>query len=105
MERITINPNQCGGRPCIRGMRIRVKDVFDTADMPTEYGSPIFAGHRPRADASAVALLRAAGAVCLGKTVTAEEICRECPEREVRGESWCHSPSSCHRRYVRREVR
>ncbi len=29
MKRITINPNQCGGRPCIRGMRIRVKDVLD----------------------------------------------------------------------------
>ena len=29
MERITVNPNQCGGRPCIRGMRIRVKDVVD----------------------------------------------------------------------------
>lgn len=29
MERITFNPNQCGGRPCIRGMRIRVKDVLD----------------------------------------------------------------------------
>ena len=29
MERITVNPNQCGGRPCIRGMRIRVKDVLD----------------------------------------------------------------------------
>jgi uncharacterized protein (DUF433 family) len=28
-ERITINPDQCGGRPCIRGMRIRVKDVLD----------------------------------------------------------------------------
>jgi len=28
-ERITFNPNQCGGRPCIRGMRIRVKDVLD----------------------------------------------------------------------------
>ncbi len=28
-ERITIDPNQCGGRPCIRGMRIRVKDVLD----------------------------------------------------------------------------
>lgn len=28
-ERITINPNQCGGRPCVRGMRIRVKDVMD----------------------------------------------------------------------------
>ncbi len=29
MQRITFNPNQCGGRPCIRGMRIRVKDVLD----------------------------------------------------------------------------
>lgn len=29
MDRITINPNQCGGRPCIRGMRIRVKDVLE----------------------------------------------------------------------------
>jgi len=28
-DRITVNPNQCGGRPCIRGMRIRVKDVLD----------------------------------------------------------------------------
>ena len=29
MDRITVNPNQCGGRPCVRGMRIRVKDVLD----------------------------------------------------------------------------
>ena len=29
LERITINPNQCGGRPCVRGMRLRVKDVLD----------------------------------------------------------------------------
>lgn len=29
IERITFNPNQCGGRPCIRGMRVRVKDVLD----------------------------------------------------------------------------
>jgi len=56
----------------LRGLVLGVKDVFDTADLPTEYGSPIYAGHRPRADAAAVAMLRAAGAVCLGKTVTAE---------------------------------
>jgi Asp-tRNA(Asn)/Glu-tRNA(Gln) amidotransferase A subunit family amidase len=54
------------------GLVLGVKDMFDTADQPTEYGSPIFAGHRPIADAGAVWLLRAAGAVCLGKTVTAE---------------------------------
>jgi amidase len=49
-----------------------VKDVFDTADFPTQYGSPIYAGHRPRWDAAAVASARAAGAVVLGKTVTTE---------------------------------
>ncbi len=37
-DRITVNPNQCGGRPCIRGMRIRVTDVLDllAADLTTE---------------------------------------------------------------------
>lgn len=60
-----------GGLP-LAGIVLGVKDIFDTGDQPTEYGSPLYAGHRPTADASAVALLRAAGAVCLGKTVTAE---------------------------------
>ena len=59
-----------GGR--LRGVPVAVKDVFDTADMPTAYGSAIWTGHRPRADAAAVALLRAAGAVLVGKTVTTE---------------------------------
>lgn len=54
------------------GLTAGIKDIFDTADLPTEYGSPIYAGHRPRADAAAVALLRSAGAVVMGKTVTAE---------------------------------
>jgi amidase len=49
-----------------------VKDLIDTADMPTAYGSPIYAGHRPRVDAACVALARAAGALVLGKTVTTE---------------------------------
>src|SRR5689334_13326061 len=56
----------------LRGLTVGVKDIFDTADQPTEYGSVIYRGHRPRADAAAVALLRAAGAVVVGKTVTAE---------------------------------
>lgn len=59
-------------RGCLHGMPIAVKDVFDTADLPTAYGSPIWEGHRPRADAAAVALARAAGAVIVGKTVTTE---------------------------------
>jgi Asp-tRNA(Asn)/Glu-tRNA(Gln) amidotransferase A subunit family amidase len=56
----------------LHGVPIGVKDVMDTHDMPTEYGSPIYRGHRPAADASCVALARAAGAVVIGKTVTTE---------------------------------
>jgi len=56
----------------LRGVPIAVKDLMDTADMPTAYGSPIYRGWRPRADAAVVALARAAGAVVLGKTVTTE---------------------------------
>jgi amidase len=56
----------------LHGVPIGVKDIIDTFDMPTEMGSPIYRGHRPRADASCVALLRRAGAVILGKTVTCE---------------------------------
>ena len=46
----------------LHGLPIGVKDVLDTADMPSEYGSPIWRGWRPRADAAAVAWARAAGA-------------------------------------------
>jgi Asp-tRNA(Asn)/Glu-tRNA(Gln) amidotransferase A subunit family amidase len=56
----------------LHGMPVGVKDIFDTADLPTEYGSPIYAGHRPAWDAACVAAARAAGAVILGKTVTTE---------------------------------
>lgn len=56
----------------LHGVPVGVKDIIDTADQPTEYGSPIHAGHRPAADATCVARLRAAGAVVLGKTVTTE---------------------------------
>jgi Asp-tRNA(Asn)/Glu-tRNA(Gln) amidotransferase A subunit family amidase len=56
----------------LHGVPVGIKDVFDTADMPTELGSPFWAGRTPRRDAAAVAMLRAAGAVILGKTVTTE---------------------------------
>jgi Asp-tRNA(Asn)/Glu-tRNA(Gln) amidotransferase A subunit family amidase len=49
-----------------------VKDIFDTHDMPTAYGSPIYEGYRPRIDAAPVALTRRAGGTIMGKTVTAE---------------------------------
>lgn len=56
----------------LHGLPLGVKDLFDTADLPTTYGSSIYSGHRPAADAAAVALCREAGAVVLGKTVTTE---------------------------------
>ncbi|HSB67751.1 MAG TPA: amidase [Candidatus Methylomirabilis sp.] len=62
------------GRPTgpLHGVPVGVKDVFDTADMPTENGSALDAGRTPSRDATVVARLRAAGAVILGKTVTTE---------------------------------
>jgi Asp-tRNA(Asn)/Glu-tRNA(Gln) amidotransferase A subunit family amidase len=56
----------------LHGIPVGIKDIIDTVDMPTEHGSPVFKGRQPRADAAAVAALRAAGAVILGKTVTTE---------------------------------
>ena len=54
------------------GIPFAAKDVFDTADLTTEIGSALYRGHRPRFDAGVVGQLRMAGAILLGKTVTAE---------------------------------
>src|ERR1700688_3513678 len=56
----------------LHGLPIGIKDVLDTADMPSEYGSPIWKGWRPKADSAPVAWARAAGGVVIGKTVTTE---------------------------------
>lgn len=56
----------------LHGIPVGIKDIFDTADMPTEYGSPIYRGHRPAQDAMVVRRLRDAGSVIVGKTVTTE---------------------------------
>jgi Asp-tRNA(Asn)/Glu-tRNA(Gln) amidotransferase A subunit family amidase len=56
----------------LRGLPVAFKDIFATADLPTQYGSPVYAGHRPAADASAVVLTRQAGGIVLGKTVTTQ---------------------------------
>lgn len=56
----------------LHGVPVGVKDIFDTFDMPTEDGSPLHAGRTPRRDAAAVARLREAGAIIMGKTVTTE---------------------------------
>src|SRR3954470_14469432 len=62
------------GRPLspIDGIPLGIKDTIETADMPTEQGSPLFAGWRTGRDAASVAALREAGAVILGKVVTTE---------------------------------
>ena len=56
----------------LHGLPVGIKDIIDTADMPTENGSPIFKGRRTNHDAACVAALRAAGAIIMGKTVTTE---------------------------------
>ncbi|VTU30420.1 Glutamyl-tRNA(Gln) amidotransferase subunit A [Variovorax sp. PBS-H4] len=54
------------------GVPLGVKDIIATAQLPTRYGSPIYEGFQPAADAHCVAMARAAGAVVMGKTVTTE---------------------------------
>ena len=56
----------------LHGIPIGVKDLYDTYDLPTAYGSPIYANHYPSADAVSIALMRKAGGIILGKTVTTE---------------------------------
>src|SRR5262245_52475252 len=64
--------DRSGARGPLAGVPFGVKDIIDTFDMPTGYGSPIYAGHRPRRDAACVAMGRQAGGLVMGKTVTAE---------------------------------
>ena len=59
-------------RPPLCGLPVSIKDLIDTADLPTGYGSPIHRGHQPSRDAECVRRLREAGAIVLGKTVTTE---------------------------------
>lgn len=56
----------------LHGVPVGIKDIIDTEDMPTEHGSPYFAGHQPTEDAAVVRGLKDAGAIILGKTVTTE---------------------------------
>jgi Asp-tRNA(Asn)/Glu-tRNA(Gln) amidotransferase A subunit family amidase len=56
----------------LHGIPVGLKDIIDTAELPTEYNSPIYRGHRPKADAACVMALKAAGALILGKTATTE---------------------------------
>ncbi|HLQ92795.1 MAG TPA: amidase [Xanthobacteraceae bacterium] len=71
-ERSTARWRSGTPQSAIDGMPIGVKDIIETADMPTEMGSPLFAGWRSYKDAACVSALRSAGAVIVGKTVTTE---------------------------------
>ncbi len=82
---------RAGSRGPLYGLPFGVKDIIDTHDMPTHYGSPIHAGHRPSADAACVALAREAGAVMLGKTVTTEFALRH-PGPTANPQNLAHTP-------------
>ena len=75
----------------LRGLPVGFKDIFDTADLPTQYGSPIYAGHRPAADASAVVLTRQAGGIVIGKTVTTQ-FASLVPSRTRNPHNTAHTP-------------
>jgi Asp-tRNA(Asn)/Glu-tRNA(Gln) amidotransferase A subunit family amidase len=65
---------RAAGKPAglLHGLPVGIKDIIDTADMPTQNGSPLFKGHQPIRDASCVAQIRGQGGVVIGKTVTTE---------------------------------
>ena len=74
-ERALAQARACDREPkrsWLHGIPVGIKDVIDTCDMPTGYGSPIYSGHRPAADAACVAQIRELGGVILGKTVSTE---------------------------------
>ncbi|HKS87838.1 MAG TPA: amidase [Stellaceae bacterium] len=80
------------GRPgLLAGLPVGIKDIIDTADMPTGHGSPIYDGNRPFADAACVALLRMAGGTILGKTVTTE-FANRFPGATVNPHNPAHTP-------------
>ncbi len=85
---------QCDREPRrsrLHGVPIGFKDVIDTCDMPTEYGSPIYRGNRPGGDAACVAQAREAGAVVLGKTVSTEFATRH-PNKTRNPRNPAHTP-------------
>ena len=64
--------DRAGATGMLASVPVAFKDVIDTADMPSQYNSPIYRGHQPRTDAACVAVVRNAGGIALGKTVTTE---------------------------------
>jgi Asp-tRNA(Asn)/Glu-tRNA(Gln) amidotransferase A subunit family amidase len=75
----------------LRGLPVGLKDIIDTADLPTEYGTPLYRGHRPAADAAVVSMVRRAGGIVLGKTVTTAFAHRQ-PGRTRNPRNPAHTP-------------
>ena len=75
----------------LMGLPFGVKDVLDTGFMPSQYGSPIWAGYQPRADAACVALAASAGGLIIGKTVTTEFATRN-PGPTANPRNLAHTP-------------
>ena len=78
-------------RSALHGIPVGIKDIIDVANMPAEYGSPIYAGNRARTDAACVAALRKGGAIILGKTVTTEFAMRH-PNKTRNPHNLAHTP-------------
>ena len=78
-------------RTRLHGIPVGVKDVIETADLPTEYGSPIYRGNRPAADAACVAQVHELGGVILGKTVSTEFATRH-PNKTRNPRNVAHTP-------------
>jgi Asp-tRNA(Asn)/Glu-tRNA(Gln) amidotransferase A subunit family amidase len=83
--------DRSASRGPLHGVPFGIKDVIDTADQPTEYNSPIWRGHRPKADAACVAQLKSAGCVILGKTVTTE-FANNHPSQTLNPHNPAHTP-------------
>jgi Asp-tRNA(Asn)/Glu-tRNA(Gln) amidotransferase A subunit family amidase len=75
----------------LRGIAVGIKDIIDTSDLPTEMGSKIYAGWRPRADAPVVMMLKQAGASVVGKTTTTAFASRD-PTATVNPRNPAHTP-------------
>ena len=75
----------------LRGIAVGIKDIIDTSDFPTEMGSPIYRGWRPRADAPVVQMLKQAGATIVGKTTTTAFASRD-PTATLNPRNGNHTP-------------
>src|ERR1700726_1062451 len=82
---------RAAGAGPLRGIAVGIKDIIDTSDFPTEMGSAIYRGWRPRADAPVVMMLKQAGATILGKTTTTAFASRD-PTATLNPRNPAHTP-------------